>query len=101
MESISLVPDKCVNSMRRVPESTVTAAPFAGMRVMGPMVTSNETTRLAGASPIFTCMVVWEPAGAADWLLFIDIDPEQAAIPRAAARANREASARLREEGED
>src|SRR5262249_43989640 len=51
------------NSMRRVPDSTVTAAPLDGVREIGPTVASKESTRSAGASPILTCDVALCPCG--------------------------------------
>lgn len=39
---------------RRVAEKAGTAPPLTGVIMIGPTVTSNETTRSAGASPIFT-----------------------------------------------
>src|SRR3954465_198858 len=59
----SLVPERGVSSIRRAVDITVTAAPDAGVMVIGPAVTSKDTTRSAGASPTFTCTAELEAGG--------------------------------------
>ena len=50
-----VVADKWLNSTFWGVESTKMGDPLLGISVMGPMFSSNEVTRSAGASPILNC----------------------------------------------
>jgi hypothetical protein len=72
---------QCQLRKRRPADShkTVTALPLVGIAVIGPTVSSKDTTRSAGASPIFTWVAVFGVGSGPEPVAALDVPPQEIA----------------------